>query len=81
MKDLNEKLRGKGPLLGGRHALWDSIIAEVTKFWAYLEMMEDKIALASKALHKRVVINETMVKKSADVAQKVIDMLNTITNE
>jgi len=81
VKELNDKLKGRGPLLGARHALWDSIIGEATKFRPYLEMMEDKSALANKALHKRLVINEIMSKRSVEVAQNAINMLNTITNE
>jgi len=43
--------------------------------------MEDKFALENKALHKRLVINEIMSKKSTEVAYNAINMLNTITNE
>ncbi len=81
VNELNDKLKGRAPLIGAKHALWDSIIAEITKFRPYLEMIEDKVALASKALHRRVVLNETMAKKTTKVAQKIIDILNNITNE
>lgn len=44
-------------------------------------MMEDKVVLAGRALHKRTMVDETTSKRSGEVDENVINILNTISNE
>lgn len=68
-------------MLGAKHLIWDAIVHSVVDFRPYLDVLEDKVALSCKALHKCVVINETMTKRTPDIAQNTISFLNTTTNE
>ena len=61
--------------------IWDAITKLMVEFRPYLDMMEDKDALSCKALHKCVVLNETMAKQTPDIAQNAINLLNSVTNE
>ena len=71
--DLKYKLRGNLPLVGAKHIVWDSIIEMSKTVRPYLDMMEDKTALFNKALHKCVVANETMTKRTSEMAQNSIN--------
>jgi len=79
--DLECSLTGKEALLEARHLVWDEIIKSVLDFRPYRNMMEDKDALACKALHKCVLLNETLLKQTSDVAHSAINLLNTFSNE
>jgi predicted RNase H-like nuclease (RuvC/YqgF family) len=43
---LKMRLRGKGPLQGAKHIIWDSIATESTKFRVYLNFINDKDNIA-----------------------------------
>lgn len=51
------------------------------EFRPYLDSMEEKDNLAYKALHRCFVLNETMAKRTPEIAQNAINFLNFITNE
>jgi len=74
-------LKGKIPLIGVKHLIWDSIIDLTVSFRPYLDMVEDKAALIMKALQKCAVVNKTMTKRTSEIAQNAINVLNTMTNE
>ena len=42
----NTKLIGKAPLCGGKHILWDYLLAKITKFRGYLIFVKKEQALA-----------------------------------
>ena len=79
--DIKYKLRGKLPLVGAKHIIWDFIIEMSRIVIPYLNMMEDKTTLFKKALHKCVVANETMTKRTSETAQNAINFLNSTNNE
>jgi len=81
IEDQQYSLMGRSVLLGARHLIWDVIVSSVVDFRPYLDMLEDKATLSCKALHKCVVLNETMIKRTPDIAQNVISLLNTVTND
>ena len=81
IEDLRDRLKGKIPLIGAKHLIWDSIIDLTVTFRPYLDMVEDKAALTMKALQKCAVVNETMTKRTSEIAQNAINVLNTATNE
>jgi len=88
MEELKQKiedhecsLTGRSSLLGAMHLIWDVIVNSVVDLRPYLDMLEDKATLYCKALHKCVVINETMAKRTPDVAQNTISLLNKTTND
>ena len=81
IEDLRDRLKGKIPLIGAKHLIWDSIIDLTVTFRPYLDMVEDKVALTMKALQKCAVVNETMTKRTSEIAQNAINVLNTVTSE
>lgn len=81
LEDQEYGLTGRVALLGDRHLIWDEITKSLMEFRPYLDIMEDKVALSCKALHKYVVLNDTMVKRIPDIAQNAINLLKIVTNE
>jgi len=65
-------MMGRYALLGARHLIWDVIISSVVDFRPYLDMLEDKATLSCNALHKCVVLNETMTKRTPDIAKMLL---------
>lgn len=61
--------------------IWDEITKSLVEFKPYLDMVEDKDTLSCKSLHKCIVLNETMAKRTPYIAQNAIILLNTTTNE
>lgn len=68
IEDQECSLMGRSTLLGAKHLIWDVIINSVVEFRPYLDMLEDKGTLSCKALHKCVVLNENLTKRTLDIA-------------
>jgi len=81
IEDQEDNLTGRFPLIGAKHLIWDSIINLTVDFRHYLDMLEEKALLSCKSLHKCVVVNETMTRRTPEVAQNAIILCNTTTNE
>ena len=79
--DQQSSLTGRSALLGARYLIWDVIISSMVKFRPYLDMLEDKEALYPKSLHKCVVLNETMTKRSPKISQNTTGLLNSTTSD
>jgi FtsZ-binding cell division protein ZapB len=75
---LKTRLRGKGLLQGAKHIIWDSIVAEASKFRVYLNFINDKYSMAITARSRCTVVNETLAKKPSEWAQNAINLLNSI---
>ena len=77
---LKSRMKGKAPIHGENHILWDSFSADITKFKQYLNFVDDKSVVARKYLHRCTVVNETLPKRPLETAHNVINLLNEISN-
>ena len=73
-------MKGKAPLRGEKHILWDCLLVDITKFKQYLNFVVDKSVVARKALQKCAVANEAMQKWHLETTHNDINLLNEITN-
>jgi hypothetical protein len=71
-------LKGKGPLQGAKHIIWDSVATEAAKFKVYLNFINDKDNMAIKARSRCTVVNETLAKKPSIWTQNSINLLKSI---
>jgi len=81
IEDQEGSLMGRSAFLEAKNLIWGVIVNSVVEFRPYLDMLEDKATLSCKALDKCVVLNETMTKRTPDIAHNTISLLNTVTNE
>jgi FtsZ-binding cell division protein ZapB len=77
---LKSRIKGKVPLQGAKHLLWDSLAVDITKFRQYLNFVDDKSIVASTTLHRCVIVNETLLKRPLEWAQNAINLLNAVSN-
>jgi FtsZ-binding cell division protein ZapB len=77
---LKSRIKGKGPLQGAKHVLWDSLAADITKFRQYLNFVDDKNTATVTTRNKCAVVNETLLKRPLDWAQNAINLLNSVSN-
>ena len=73
-------MKGKVPLQGAKHLLWDYLVMDITKSKQYLNYVDDKSVVASTTLQKCTVVNETLLRRPLETTQNAINFLNTISN-
>ena len=49
LNELKEMKKGKGPLQGDKHIIWDTLSVEITKFRHYLNFIDDQSTLVNLA--------------------------------
>ena len=80
LNELKERNIGKGPLQGAKHIIWDTLFIEITKFWHYLNFIDDQNILINLAGHQRLkLVNEHMGKRPFATTQNALNFLNSLT--
>ena len=74
------KLIGQLSLQQGKHIIWDMISAQITKFWEYIVLIDDKISLEIMDQAKSQIMKEHLQKKPINKAHNTINFMNQTTN-
>ena len=77
--ELKEKSIGKGPLQGAKHIIWDTLSIEITKFWHYLNFIDDLNILINLAHQRLKLVNEHIEKRPLTTAHNTLNFLNSLT--
>ena len=79
--ELTKQVSGQEALIGEKNLIWDMIIVEENKVWAYLDFIQDKEDTVQEAKKHIQTTKLDLHKRPLDTTEGVIDFLNNLTNK